>query len=1210
MASEKNGISLELSLQIIDMVNVGIFTWNLQTDEVIYSKEWARIVGYELDELPQTVSTWEKMLLPEDLKIADDRIQLHLSGEMPYYEAEFRMVKKDGTIIWGHDKGKVTEYTSDGKPLILCGVLQDITNIKKTQDELEHRTKMLDIAIEVAQIGTWDWDLTDNTVKYNDEYLKMLGYNPEDINGSLQEWEDMNHPDDLPNTLRLLDDYIEGKTSHYECETRMLHKDGHYVWTKETGKIVKRDKYGKVTQMIGGHMNIDVLKSSQLELEQTLKSLENHREGLEREISARTKEIVSRDRLSQAVNKVSQALISINDKDVFDENIVDSLKHIIEAYSASEVALWRHIEVGGKQYMSPEFIYNDDVQIKFDLSDSEDIINSLPNNDEFAHIKPDGNLILKYYMLSKEQKKEIEKEAQVTYNFLDVIPKSLKDILTDFSDSNYGVILSPVYVSDTLFGFITVSNNKEDVKYTKAQEDMLNVIGNLYADSTRKNEMDKQLHLAHEEALLSSQAKTNFLANMSHEIRTPLNAILGMAEIILRESMGRATEEYALEIKSASESLLSIINDILDISKIESGKLEIINVDYYIASMLSDVINLSRVRLTNSPVQFTTFISSKVPALLYGDELRIKQILLNILSNAIKFTKKGNIHFGVTSEHENGRAVLKFSVKDTGMGIREEDLQRLFMQFERVDTKKNRNIEGTGLGLAITKQLCEMMGGSISVSSEFGVGSIFTVTIPQTYDNYMPIAGIVESKNVLVYEARAQYAHYLNKSLLDIGSKCTLCDNQSGLFNYLNEQKFDYLFVPAVHFQKIRSLKQELNRKFEIIIMTDPGDTTIYRDATSANLPISCMQLSSIFGNDNLFSHTSKKTENFIAPHANVLVVDDNIVNLKVAKGLMAPYKFTIDTAVNGALAVEKIKNNVYDLVFMDHMMPEMDGVDATNIIRKLPDDYYKNLPIIALTANALVGAKELFVKEGMNDFLAKPIEIKKLNNALLKWLPKDKISFVKNASEAKIPEERAKSKLIIQGLDTAHGIALIGGDIADYKDVLVSFCNDGILKLTTIKSALDKGDKQTYRIEVHAIKSAAASIGAKELSEQAKHLESAAIKDDMPYIMQNTDEFLSCYKQVLDNIMQCIKPEENSEQKGKGDIAVLKENLSHLEAALDMLDIDSIENTLNSCTQFTYTAKINELLSNIKTYTQAFEYYNASALIAEIKNEIEKPLN
>ncbi len=1207
MESEKNGISLELSLQIIEMVNVGIFIWNLQTDEVIYSKEWARIVGYELDELPQTVSTWEKMLLPEDLKIADDKIQLHLSGKTPYYEAEFRMVKKDGTIIWGHDKGKVTEYTSDGKPLVLCGVLQDITNIKKTQDELAHRTKMLDIAIEVAQIGTWDWDLTDDTVKYNDEYLKMLGYSPSDINGSLQEWEDMNHPDDLPNTLRLLDDYIGGKSDHYECETRMLHKDGHYVWTKETGKIVKRDKYGKVTQMIGGHMNIDVLKISQLELEQTLKSLENHREGLEKEISERTKELVSRDRLSQAVNKVSQALMSINAEDVFDKNIVDSLKHIIEAYSASEVALWRHIEVGGKKYMSPEYIYNDEVQIKFDLSDSEDFIKSLPNDEEFAHIKPDGNLLLKYYMLSEEQKKEIEKEAQVTYNFLDVIPKSLRDVLTGFSDSNYGVILSPVYVSDNLFGFITISNNKEDVKYTKAQEDMLNVIGNLYADSTRKNEMDKQLRLAHEEALLSTQAKTNFLANMSHEIRTPLNAILGMAEIILRESMGRATEEYALEIKSASENLLSIINDILDISKIESGKLEIINVDYYIASMLSDVINLSRVRLTNSPVQFTTFIHSKVPALLYGDELRIKQILLNILSNAIKFTKKGNIHFSVTSEHENGRAVLKFSVKDTGMGIREEDLQRLFMQFERVDTKKNRNIEGTGLGLAITKQLCEMMGGSISVSSEFGVGSIFTVTIPQTYDNYMPIVGIVESKNVLVYEARTKYAHYLKKSLENIGSKCALCDNQSDLFNYLNAQKFDYLFVPAVHFQKIKSLKQELNRKFEIIIMTDPGDTTIYRDATSANLPISCMQLSSILGSGNLFSHTNEKAENFVAPHANVLVVDDNIVNLKVAKGLMAPYKFTIDTAINGALAVEKIKNNIYDLVFMDHMMPEMDGVDATNIIRKLPDEYYKNLPIIALTANALVGAKELFVKEGMNDFLAKPIEIKKLNSALLKWLPKDKICFIKKQTESKEPEKKAENSLQIEGVDTAHGITLIGGDIADYKDVLKSFYNDGILKLDTIKNSFDSENKEAYRIEVHAVKSAAASIGAKMISEQAKHLESAAIKDDRQFIEQNTTEFLSDYKQVLDNIMQSFENEESGSQIGEGDIAVLKDNLIQLEAALDMLDIDVIENTLNMCTQYTWQGKINELLEEIRTNTQAFEYYNASALIADIKNELGK---
>ncbi len=1210
MASEKNGISLEQSLQIIEMVDVGIFVWNLQTNEVIYSEEWAKIVGYELSELEQNLNTWEMMLLPEDLAIADEKIQLHLSGELPYYEAEFRMVKKDGTIIWGHDKGKITEYTKDGKPLVLCGVLQDITNIKRTQEQLSQRTEMLDIAIEVAQIGTWDWDLITNTIKYNDEYLKMLGYSPEDITGSMQEWEDMNHPEDLPNTLKLLDAYILGEIEHYECETRMRHKNGHYVWTKETGKAVRRGKNGEVTQMIGGHMNIDVLKSSQLKLEQTLSRLENHQQSLEKEITARTKELIYRDRLLQAVNKVSQTLISIRNEDGFEKAVVDSMKYITNAYEASEVALWRNIIIDGKQYMSLEYIYNDEAKINFDLSDSADFVKSLPNDGEITHLKPDGNILIDYYMINENYRKTMEKEGSITYDLLDNAPGSLRDALTGYSDSNYGVLLSPIYVSDSLFGFITISNNKENVKYTKTQENMLKVIGNLYADSTRSHEMDKQLHIAHEEALLSSQAKTNFLANMSHEIRTPLNAILGMAEIVLRESKGRAAEDYAQEIKNASENLLSIINDILDISKIESGKLEIIEVDYYISSLLNDVISLSRVRLTNSPVQFTTFINSKIPAVLYGDELRIKQILLNVLSNAIKFTKKGNIHFNADCELENGKAMLTFVVKDTGMGIKQEDLERLFMQFERVDTKKNRNIEGTGLGLAITKQLCEMMGASIEVSSEFGKGTTFTVRIPQIYENYVPMVSEVESKNVLVYEAREAYAKQLKNSLLHVGSNCDVCDNQSTFYNFLSEKKYDYLFIPAVHFEKISTLKKELNRKFELVLMTDPGDTTIFTDVVSANLPISTLQLSSIFGSDKLLTQLNAKTQNFVAPSANVLIVDDNEVNLKVAQGLMAPYGFAIDTAVNGILAVDKVKNNKYDIVFMDHMMPEMDGIDATVAIRKTKGDYYKNVPIIALTANALVGAKELFVKEGMNDFLSKPIELKKLHNMLLKYLPKHKISFAQEAVQSEKADESTEHELRIDGIDTKQGITLIGGNISDYKDVLTSYYNDGISKLSSIKNALEKDDIHSYRIEVHAVKSASASIGARGLSKQAKALEDAAINNDIPFIKQSTALFLSEFEMLLYHIEQSGILKSDAKEKPEGEFEGLSENLTLLENAFDMLDMDTIEKSLDYFTALNWKGEINKLFDDITAFAQAFEYYNANALIADVKEEIKKHYN
>ncbi len=1195
-------ISHEHRSQIIEITGVGIFMWNLQTNEVIYSEEWAKIVGYELSELPQHVSTWESMLLPEDLCIAEERVRAYLAGEVPYYEAEFRMIKKDGTIIWGHDKGKVTKYSEDGKPLVLCGVLQDITNIKKTQEILQERTELLNLAIEVAQFGSWAWDIQNNVVSYNDEYLKMLGLKKEEILGTLEEWEDRIHPEDVGKTLEMLMGHVEGRVESYDCETRMRHKSGHYVWTKEVGRIVKRDENGKPTYMIGGHLNIDSLKHSQQKLQDALDELEVHQEKLEDQIGKRTSELVERDRLLQAVNEVSSTLISISSDQNFNEVVTNSLEIIANAYGTSEIALWRFHNVGGKQYINIDHMYLNGEKISFDTSDIIEYIENI-EEERIVHIKPDGNLVVSYYMLDREYTKEVEQKEKLVYDFLDNVPKELKDVLTGYSENNYGVLLSPVYVSDKLFGHVVISSNIETVEYSDAQERMLKVIGNLFANTTKKHEMDLQLISAHEDAILSSQAKSNFLANMSHEIRTPLNAILGMAEIVLRESAGRATEEYALEIKSASESLLTIINDILDISKIESGKLEIIEIEYYITSLLNDVISLSKVRLAEKNVMFTSFIDSNIPAKLKGDEIRIKQILLNLLSNAIKFTKKGNIHFEATCEYENGNAMLKLVVQDTGIGIKQKDMDRLFMQFERVDTKKNRNIEGTGLGLAITKQLCEMMGGSISVSSEIGVGSTFTVTIPQLYEEYAPIVSIAQSKNVLLYEAREVYAKCAAKSIENLGSKCIICTNQSELYNHIREEKFDYLFAPTVHISKLKNLKETLDEHFEIVLLTDLGDTAIYRDTLNINLPVTCLQLSGVLGRNDSIFQSIKDEKLFIAPNARVLVVDDNIVNLKVAKGLMAPYKFSIDTAINGMQAVQMVQNSAYDLVFMDHMMPEMDGIDATVAIRKLQGDYYKKLPIIALTANALVGARELFVKEGMNDFLAKPIEMQKLNHILRKWIPQEKLFHV-DRHEGVVGE--SECEFYIEGVDASRGIKLMGGDMEDYLDVLRSFYSDGLIKLKTIKQSQESSNIGDYRIEIHAVKSASASIGAHDLSELARNLENAAIKEDLQYIAACTDEFLHSFEQVLGAIKEkLVSSEGNSEQKELGDVTLLINNMDLLGEALDLLDIDIIEQTLEKCMLYEWSGEIGQLLKDIRECTESFEYYNARPILAKINDEI-----
>ena len=398
------------------------------------------------------------------------------------------------------------------------------------------------------------------------------------------------------------------------------------------------------------------------------------------------------------------------------------------------------------------------------------------------------------------------------------------------------------------------------------------------------NMMQESKRLAEE----ASASKSNFLANMSHEIRTPMNAILGMSDIVLRdEELPEDVRDQLQNIKDAGNGLLGIINDILDISKIESGKYELIDEDYYLPGLIHDVTTMIAVRLSERPIRFKVTVDANMPARVYGDALRIRQILMNILGNATKFTKMGSIELSCRGEWTLEDYVFYFDISDTGMGIKEKDIDTIFGAFNQVDTRKNRNVQGTGLGLAISKNLAQMMGGDITVESEYGKGSTFHIVIHQKINDVTEI-GVKVAKSL-----------------------------------------------------------EEMNYQ---AVATDDTYTIVKR------------------------------------PGKKILVVDDTNVNLIVAKGLLKPYEMIVDTATSGEEAIKMVQVRDYDIVFMDHMMPEMDGVDTTHAIRELGGKY-ENLVIIALTANAVAGTKEVMVAEGMNDFLAKPIDKQELNTILDKWI-------------------------------------------------------------------------------------------------------------------------------------------------------------------------------------------------------------------------------
>jgi len=561
-------------------------------------------------------------------------------------------------------------------------------------------------------------------------------------------------------------------------------------------------------------------------------------------------------------------------------------------------------------------------------------------------------------------------------------------------------------------------------------------------ESTRKTKdklienQNRRLQELKGEAEAANRTKSNFLASMSHEIRTPMNAITGMAELLLRLELSGEARGYAQDIKQAGNNLISIINDILDFSKIEAGKLEIIPVKYLFPSLVNDSVNIIRMRIGEKPLRFFTNIDSAIPNGLFGDEIRIRQIILNLLSNAVKYTEKGHFSLTITVDKRTEKQIwLKIAVTDTGKGIKPEDLEKLFGDFVQVDSKKNRGIEGTGLGLAITRRLCVEMGGSITVESEYGKGSVFTAIIPQDIDSDIPFASVhePEKKKVLVYESRVVYAKSVCWSLENMRVPYTMVTNPNDFAAALQKEEWFFIFSGYGLYEKIETIIENTSfpngKKPSLALMVELGNESFIPNVRFISLPVQSLSIANTLnGGGDSRSYIDSRTSGaarFTFPNARLLVVDDISTNLKVALGLLAPYKAEVDTCINGLQAIEFVKRSIeekrkYDIVFMDHMMPEMDGIEATAAIRKFetendaPTGDGKQIPIIALTANAVVGMREMFVEKGFNDFLAKPIDINKLDEMLCVWIPKEKRELAKSDKKEEKPEAVKKYVILV----------------------------------------------------------------------------------------------------------------------------------------------------------------------------------------------------
>lgn len=517
----------------------------------------------------------------------------------------------------------------------------------------------------------------------------------------------------------------------------------------------------------------------------------------------------------------------------------------------------------------------------------------------------------------------------------------------------------------------------------------------------------KQQDILLQKAEAANHAKSDFLANMSHEIRTPMNAILGMCELVLNEDLEEEVRENCNNIHLSGKNLLGIINDLLDFSKIESGKMDIVQETYQMSSLLNDVINMTMARMGNKGIEFLVDCDPNIPDKLYGDEIRIRQIMVNLLTNAIKFTREGGVLFQVQAREESYGINLIIRVTDSGIGIKKENLDKIFNSFSQVDTKKNRAIEGTGLGLPITKKLTQMMNGFIHVESEYGVGTEFTVVIPQRIIDKTPIVEIKDKDRtrILVYIrfpkfeysfVGENYRQVIHRMGTGFGVEYKLCDTFEEAKEELEQKEYTHLFIAREEYAENREYFEKFVGKMDIaVVQNKENRIPVAEGIRNVYKPFYVLSVGNAINRINVVNDLAQRDRSkgrFTAPDAKILVVDDNAMNLKVALGLMKPYRMTVRTVDSGQEAIDLMKKQKFDIVYMDHMMPGMDGVETVHRIRSSSDPYFQSVPIVALTANAINGAREMFLEEGFQDFVAKPIEISALERSLRRFLPRDLI--------------------------------------------------------------------------------------------------------------------------------------------------------------------------------------------------------------------------
>ena len=1091
---------------ITSAAEIGLWDWEYDTSKVIFSPEWEPISGYTLAELPQELDTWKNMVLPEDMPLVETALNRHFSGEAKDYQVEYRLRRKDGSIIWAQSKGVVTLWHKDGRPKQLVGIIQDVTKLKQTEEQLSQALKEIEdynrdlsekIELGVAELA--EERLTSESL-YNsnphinivvNDKLEVLDCNPIALEffgfADKQDFID----NFLPFIATCIPEYMPDGSKTPSIQDRFIQVMEQGVIEFETLLKIREEEIPFAILM----RKIRYKDGFAIAVYQTdLRRLRRAEQNLERQ-----------DRLLSSVNKVASLLISA-DQAGFPSALSDSMSILGQSAGVDRVYLWKNFTEDNELYCTQVFewseyaepqqgnkyttrikysesfptwyetfmskqcingVVKDMCQAERDQLEPQGIVSTLVlpifihnelwgfigfddchNERTFSeteeNILTSGGLLIAAALLKNEMTERVRDSAAkmeaVIKNYTGIIWSIDKDNIITMFNGLYlkSLSITPGFLEGKNLDVARQKNRHLDIisyaqkTFTEGpQEWVSEVDGKMYRshtapicnelgevtaivgstdDMTDTLRLQKELELAVEAAQDASQAKSNFLSNMSHEIRTPMNAIIGMTAIG-KASSDIARKDYAFEkIEDASNHLLGIINDILDMSKIEAHKFELSSVGFNFEKLLQKVVNVINFRVDEKKQNFSIALDKSLPQHLVGDDQRLAQVITNLLSNAIKFTPdEGSIRLNAhLVNEEEGLCVLQVDISDTGIGITPEQKERLFSSFEQAESSTSRKYGGTGLGLAISRFIVESMGGSIWFDSEPGVGSTFSFTVALEKGSAsapeLLLPGICRKDiRVLVVDDERETLEYFQRIAEQLGFACVVAQGGHEALEILgNDSSFDLYFIdwkmPTMNGIELTREIHSLKRSNSVIIMISAYEWLEVEDEAKeagvdkflpkplfSSTVADC--INEITGVPDQVSDKTGETSCFSGYR--ILLVEDIEINREIVMALLESTGIEIDCAVNGLEAVQMFSEHpdAYDIIFMDIQMPEMDGFEATRRIRSSAFARASTVPIVAMTANVFKEDIEKCLASGMNDHLGKPLDFDELMDVLHTYL-------------------------------------------------------------------------------------------------------------------------------------------------------------------------------------------------------------------------------